>query len=300
MGIAKNLLTRTPPLNIGPRLLNLLGLQVLRTLFANAFRIRRAPRMRLGNAYQDLQRDGIAIVPDFLSPSEFEEFRTACQQIAEASADKRVPVRTLDGKVIHDISLLVRSEKIHQRLATDPRIHDLVASVTGRKVNKAPTVTLWMTQLVPDASTQGLGFTSTNYLHPDVHYPSVKVWLALKDMDRNNGAYEYVRGGHKLNLKRLALEYKQSLKGKTYGGLTDQEAKDLGLSSVPVEAKANTLIISNQMGYHKRGYSQDERQRLLLHVDFRYVESLENKLLGLLPKNFTNRLRKSFSPRPGV
>ena len=48
-------------------------------------------------------------------------------------------------------------------------------------------------------------------LHADTHYPTVKAWLFLTDIDENNGAFVYSKGSHKLSFARVRHEYEISV-----------------------------------------------------------------------------------------
>ena len=126
-----------------------------------------------------------------------------------------------------------------------------------------------------------IGFEDGQHnLHYDVTYSSYKAILYLEDTDKENGAFEYLKGSHKFNLKRLKLEYLNSLsKDRTL--LTKLVIKNLK-NIISLGGKKNSLIIMNAKGMHRRGLFYKETTRSALFIDFRFLHTLGN----FLPKRF--------------
>ncbi len=49
--------------------------------------------------------------------------------------------------------------------------------------------------------------------------------------------------------------------------------RERGLSEKPVVGKANTLILSNNIGLHRRGDYHSNRPRISINLDYKYLES---------------------------
>jgi hypothetical protein len=115
-----------------------------------------------------------------------------------------------------------------------------------------------------------------NLLHTDVHYPSPKAWLYLNGIDEQNGALVYAKGSHKLTPARLGYEYDVSVriaKGKRDGTLykaepvcatrfpTERQWQAMGLVETVAAGKANTIVVADVMGFHRRGEFDDTGRR---------------------------------------
>jgi len=125
--------------------------------------------------------------------------------------------------------------------------------------------------------------------HADVSYPTIKVFLYMNDVDESNAAYIYAKSSHKLTFKRLLFEYKASVryaksKKESDSAVTEKEIAELGYHPKSICGKANTLIISNNMGFHNRGDFKTLRPRQIAMLDFRPLESWRN----ILYRNDTN------------
>mgnify|MGYP000259344509 FL=1 len=51
-----------------------------------------------------------------------------------------------------------------------------------------------------------------------------------------------------------------------------------GFKPTPMEGKANTLVLANTMGFHRRGEFHNTKPREYAHLDFNYLESLYSRL----------------------
>ncbi len=104
-------------------------------------------------------------------------------------------------------------------------------------------------------------------LHIDTFHPTMKAWLYLVDVSKENGPFYYVPGSNKLTWKRISWEYKKSLensKSKTGGAFraSNLDMKKFGFGEpIPILVPANTLIVANTFGLHCRGDAEGQRSR---------------------------------------
>jgi hypothetical protein len=115
-------------------------------------------------------------------------------------------------------------------------------------------------------------------LHSDTFHPTMKAWLFLSDADARNGPFTYVPGSHRLTAARLAWERAQSLRGgrdnrySARGSLRIAEA-ELPLLALPppvaLSVKANTLVVANTNGFHRRGDAPPNSSRLEIYASSR-------------------------------
>ena len=123
----------------------------------------------------------------------------------------------------------------------------------------------------------------TNHLHADVHYPTAKAWLLLHDVDESNGAFVYAKGSHKMGLGRLLYEYDVSVrvaKAKREGTMgtilpagagrlpIELQLRRMGIRETTLGGKANTLVIANVGGFHRRGEFVEGRRREQIQMKF--------------------------------
>jgi hypothetical protein len=283
-------LDEAPPLYQGGTFANLLGLQLFRIAWLNASRLW-APRIdqQYREHYKILQRDGIVIIPDFLPREIFAELRDYYQdcyarrnEISDPDRDAiKAPFPQYFTNV-EEFYCKCNSPITDKNFSSNQLIVQAVTACT-RPMPGTPSVWFWShRKLRAEISAEALrSMNPTHALHSDVPYPSMKAFFYLSDVDARNGAFSFAPGSHRLTFKRLKLEYRLSTlskRGRPHGTISEAEAKALGFSAAPVCGKANTLIIFNAMGFHKRGDLHDTRPRETLHMDFRFVAIRRNAI----------------------
>lgn len=119
--------------------------------------------------------------------------------------------------------------------------------------------------------------------HSDIFFPAVKFWYFPNDVEE--GAFEYVPYSTDLVEKPEIINwhYEQSLNafnsnyedwrsdGHREGSLRidEHEIEKLGLTPKKMKVKANTLIIANVFGFHRRGDVTETTYRDAIHGSIR-------------------------------
>tara|TARA_Y100000996_G_scaffold33271_1_gene23438 strand:- start:801 stop:1169 length:369 start_codon:yes stop_codon:yes gene_type:complete len=103
----------------------------------------------------------------------------------------------------------------------------------------------------------------------------------MSDVTEKGGPFIYCKNSHKNNLNRLWFEFKRGqLKDSHIEGWRIQKHLDkkffknyfekLKNKEYKVACPANTLVIANVHGFHKRGESIPGVERSLIRIPFRY------------------------------
>lgn len=259
---------RNNPL-IGNRFLNRLGLHVLRVVLARGMTHLRwwmlAPLVTREQraAYQ---RDGFLLVEGFLPRDLFEALEAELRAY-RGQAWEMVQGNTLTQHVFLDEQVLPGLPTTREVLAYSPLRRLL--RYTGSHLS-LPRMYL---QRIANGYGQGQGDPQKT-LHLDTFHPTIKMWLFLDDVGADRGPFTYVPGSHRLSLKRLAWEYRQSFTAResenphhAHGAfrVTEGDLSELGLPQPrAVTARKNTLVIANTVGFHRRGDAQGQISRLEL------------------------------------
>ena len=286
-----------PPLYQGGTIANVFGLQLFRIALHNLGRLW-PPNVdpQYEHYYEILQRDGILIVPNFLPPETFAQLRDYYQACYARRAEVIDPAREAINATyaeyfsnVEEFYCRCDSPITDRHFSHNQMILELVTASTRSPMPGAVSVHFWAhRKLHPKVSAEDLKIMyPTHALHADVPYPSMKVFFYLNDVDARNGAFSFAVGSHRLTFRRLKLEYKLSTlskRGRPDGTISEVEATALGLLGAPVCGRANTLIIFNAMGFHKRGDFHDTRPRETIHMDFRFLASRRNALNSAIRK----------------
>ncbi len=281
----------------GGVLVNRMGLQVARLLIKSLSQLARPRHSYPDVAYyvDVLDRDGVVVIPDFLSPAEFaavkEEFEGSRTRKHE-SRYTRTHIKSLVWESLNLSAHAYQFPAIRAYVEENPVIYKLASAVLRRKIKYTAPVyaEIWT---CPDPSAPNVDIE--NVLHADVHYPTVKLWLYMDDIDERNGAYIYARGSHRLTLARVMHEYEISIReammergraGEIPAHLVDRGRNRISdkcwakmkIAESQICGKANTLVFSNNFGFHKRGVFLTNQERLALSMSFRYVDSLHHRV----------------------
>ncbi|MEO1104118.1 MAG: phytanoyl-CoA dioxygenase, partial [Pseudomonadota bacterium] len=112
-------------------------------------------------------------------------------------------------------------------------------------------------------------------LHSDTFHPTAKFWLFLHDVSGDDGPFSYAPGSHILTPERLAWEHEQALVAAGQGDrhhaagsfrLPEADLPTLGYGTVQTfPVKANTLVVADTYGFHRRTPSRRPTIRTSLY-----------------------------------
>lgn len=123
-------------------------------------------------------------------------------------------------------------------------------------------------------------------LHSDIFFPAVKFWYFPEAVAHYDGPFEYVPKSTKINFSLLEYWYLESIKvaqgnyDKSHGrghaeGSIRLKVKDIirvgegEWEIVKMAVPADTLIIGNVFGFHRRGNTTKEHTRMAVHGSIR-------------------------------
>jgi len=281
----------------GSVLMNRLGWQVFRTLWHN-FIYKfwpYIPDSGVKEYIRTLKKDGIVIIPNFLNKETFTKLRNEFEK--EKQKTEFIPFisphlkdRYSESKLVFGTIKQTNDSQSNLFFLIDKHIREnhfirkVASSVMKKNIDKFAVSRIFIYKKINDTL---VDIETTRFFHSDVAYPSVKAFLYLNDVDKNNGAFIYSKGSHKLTFRRLIFEYIKSIRRakvkagdvsleekeeadkRGWHGLTEDEERFLKIKGFNIEGKANTLIIFNVMGYHRRGDFSSNNPRELIAVGYR-------------------------------
>jgi len=281
-----------PPRFAGGFIANLLGYHILRILVFNIFyalRVRKVPQdEQAKKIYKQVMENGIAVFPNFFPGDIFLKIKEECDKSEKVILNERAPrmrraTLVRDGR--KDSNLVLK-----RYLASNIFINQIVSAVLRKDILVCPKVSFEET-FYDEEDIGKRSIDTQDQVHFDVSYPTVKCLYYLNDVDESNAAFEYARGSQKLTLKRLWMEYKMSIafgrwsknrQGEEPMEVSREALERQGRRVVPIIGRANTMIIANTMGFHRRGAHKTIKPRHLIFVDYRELETfkfLKRKLL---------------------
>jgi len=274
-------------------LANKLGVPVLRTLLADILiKLRRLKNCRPKDDYEKkLIEDGIVVIPNFLPDEDFKELKSEFDNNISISENVKIVKK---GSMQVNIRKVEKNEyekfPAMKKFARNKQLIRLISVGEGIKVvDELKKFDLEKTIFGdPDKDTDG-----NVPFHADIHFHSHKVLYYMSDVTEEGGPFIYCKNSHLNNLDRLWFEFKRGqLKDAHIEGWRIQQHLDkkffnnyfskLKNQEYKVACPANTLVIANVHGFHKRGESISGVERSLIRIPHRY-----NPLgpMGSIPSN---------------
>jgi hypothetical protein len=261
---------------IGSALLNRLGLHVVRKVLAHGFTsVRRGALSGLAprELRRSFRRDGYVAVPDFLPADQFEALRAEARALAAEPGVRQLQEGdTFTRLALLDDEALARAPQM-KRFLEGGRFLGLVNYCGARLKLPFCQVQVLRRDFAANES------DPQKDLHSDTFHPTLKGWFFLEDVDPQKGPFEYVPGSHRLTRKRLAWEYRQSLKARRSPNphvsdgsfrIRQGELGELGLPEpMKFAVPANTLVLADTAGFHRRGQTLDGSERMAVYIFMR-------------------------------
>ena len=254
---------------LGSPALNRHGLHLIRREWARRMAERR--RLNLGAALpvadrDALLRDGYLVKPDFLPPETFAAMRDEIFA-RRVEAREYVDGYSLTRLIPLDARTLGRLPATAAALAHPPyqALHDYANSFHQKPFQFVQTIFSNFRAAEPDIQSD---------FHTDTFHPTVKSWLFLEDVAEGEAGFTYVPGSHRPNRRHLAWERRVSIGAATS---TDRSTREGSLRIEPHEiarlgyaepqkfaARANTLIVADTSGFHRRGVTDRQTRRIAI------------------------------------
>jgi len=292
--------------------LNRVGFQVGRMLYeAGCHSLRRRFwRRDLRHLQRQLDEDGLVVIPEFLPNGDFSRLRQAFEAWGRSSFVKTLPdhngtgVTWVSGRLDTGVATTEPFQRLLlNTLGGDEVIRALVAFVMRRRVSIIPSLTYQALSVtdghVDDKDVECL-------LHADRHFNTVKASLLMNANSERSGAFVFCKGSHRLSLARLRAEYDLSVRdalvraGKSndidcalmrHGRnlIAPSDAASMNLQETAVVGEPNTLVLSNNRGFHRRGRLQPGERREQIRLVF---HGLEVAWYGRLARHVLNARRR--------
>lgn len=279
---------------LGSRRLNRWGLHVWRVRLAHA-----VTRLRWGMLAPLVAREyrrafaeqGYVRIDNFLPEAEFQQLKREVLSLDKPNPPGDVR-ECIQGDTLTLMLLLDKSacEKLPAcRSLVENRLFRRLMMYGGAQL-KAPLVFL---QAVKNAYVPGGSDPQKDY-HSDTFHPTAKAWLFFDDVEEGHGPFMFVPGSHRPTAARLKWEYEQSLIASGAAGesnrysakgslrLGEEDIARMGFAApVSFAVKANTLVIANTNGFHRRGPVAGKCSRMAIHASVR--SNPFNPLPGFAP-----------------
>lgn len=273
---------------IGSPALNRLGLHVARVRAAHAMSRWRSSMM--GHLLSEPEKrqyreQGFLKIENVLPADEFHRVR---EEIVGFDGDLRRMVQgdTYTFQGLLDEATLGRMPATH-KLLTDRRL--LNAVMYGGYAYKHPM--FFAHCILNGAAEKPTGGDPQKDFHADTFHPTMKAWLFLDDITADIGPFQYIPGSHRPTPARLAWDHEHAVAGRDLANpyarrgsfrVSADELKARGFPDpVSFDVPANTLVMADTYGFHRRGDARPGTSRLAIYAYSR--ANPFNPFPGVLP-----------------
>lgn len=292
--LLRGLTHEVSPYFTGSVIENKLGLQVYRAIGKHiSWQLRKRSTPKEIRPYVNvLYKDGVLVVHDFLPRDQFLHVRGEFEAIEPSLVFKSF--RAAENGKIHVATIPISEQQkdfpaVRKYLQDNSLILKIAETVIRREITSGPIAAINVYRKFDDRLPDN---DIENLLHADLHTPTIKAFFYLNDVDEENGAFVYAKGSHRLTFSRLLHEYDISVRtAKLSRGdqdiprqllatrgphkrnvVSDRSLKAMGIRETHVCVKANTLVVTNNMGFHRRGEFTSSRTRETILLNFRHLE----------------------------
>lgn len=238
----------------------------------------------------DLEKNGITVYKNFFSAGEFNKISKAVKDIFseinyEKFRDSGGLIKTLS---LSDDEICSKKKYIYEKFLENEKISSLVMH------NMRPLIFFPNRVVIQEIFFPKNSIDSEDVLHvchSDRFFNHLKFFYYVNDQSEKNGAYMFARKSHKVSgWFRLLYEYESALRASKnkllkffgfrsdkfyvyeYDSLTPFFIKKLKIKLESINLKKNSLVVSNNSGFHSRGKMLSNSRRIQVRLQFQYLE----------------------------
>lgn len=248
------------------------GIHVVRSYFAHLIRDLHRSEYGYRTAYsRDFDTMGIIVVRDFVEESLNKRVISEIEKFPQAVAKSPSNIVAFNSDNIALNTVLAESRM--QTIAFDclGYVRSEVRELYARN-----TFVQKLKNVVDDGDVQKV-------LHSDTFFPCIKWWYFPEEVRLEEGPFAYATGSQIFTRARAKFLYEQSIdiaankidSSRTYGHaegslrIFDHELDTLGCVARPYVVPANSLIVANVYGFHRRSEPLDVGYRNAVHGSIR-------------------------------
>ncbi len=250
-----------------------------------------------------LEKDGLILIPNFFKEKKFKTIERNCKKILDSLAWKKF--RNNGGSIktisIDEYSSGKEKREIFEIFTKNRIIKNLILEDMKVLFYWNPRVVLQ--EIYFPKGTKDLD-DSVQILHSDRFVKHLKVFFYLNDQNEDNGAYVYAKKTHRYNLHRvfheIEMDFRMSknyllrkhklktdkLHNSNYNEIRPFFQNILKVKPFSVNGKKNTLVVSNNIGFHARGKMLEKRRRIQIRIQYQYLTINIFKILFINVLNF--------------
>ena len=209
-----------------------------------------------------LDKDGIVEVQNVLPPQIFNKLTKISSDIRDDKIEYKHFVKA--GAEYREVVVKNLDPALYSYLSKEFWLKDAAKSYLAKNNIKQE----WRIKLIRDYDGT---FDNNTLWHADTFFNTLKAFIYLNDVDEKKDVYNYMVGSHCMTPEILDLHHKYACSSNRQPWPSQQEIDDLNLQKFHKSIKANTLVLSDTRGLHRRRPKDqtDDNWRATLFCSFR-------------------------------
>ena len=253
------------------KILNIIGLQILRYLFSKIIYLISGFFFHNKKILQNYDRDGYLLINNFLDQNEYiklkEEFEiiinTEGKNIYDMARDNHKNANSSVNHIAYDFK---NDPDINVKFPNISKFYNNVKlSELFKNAERKKNINLFM-RIERIVTKDKFKNDANTYWHVDTFHDTHKGWLYLTDVKKENGPFNYLVGSNKFSFSRMMWEYYNSIQTfldttLSLGFLDYKLSNKFEAKKIEVICKENSFLIANTHGYHRRGNAETNQIR---------------------------------------
>ena len=259
------------------KLLNFLGIQIFRLILSKFFLNLRSlsyhNKKNISNEVLSLQKNGYLVIDNFLDLENFTKLKIFFENV--------INKETIDN---YNSKYSVEMYKVAASNFNDCNYpgfekKNFISQVFKeyfKKNIKSSNSYVHIERIVRNNNKKNLLEDPQIHFHRDTFFGGLKAIFFMHDVTEEHGTLEYLVGSHRIDFKKIKLEYLNSIASKLSQNLfVSNLEKVLNLEKIYYKktiftCKKNTLLLFDVSGFHRRAKSNFGLNRDTIRMTFRF------------------------------
>ena len=254
------------------KLFNFFGIQIYRLILSKFFLNLRSlsceNKKNISNETLLLQKNGYLLINNFLDIENFQKLNFFFEGVINKEIIDRykskyiVEMYKAAGSNFNDFNYPGFEKKNF--------ISQIFKEYFNRNIKNSNS-SIHLERIVRSNNDKNLPEDPQNYFHRDTFFGGLKGIFFMHDVTEEHGTLEYLVGSHKIDYKKIKLEYLNSISSKYNPNLRNVNDLEKKYKKKNVfTCKKNTLLLFDVSGFHRRAKANIGLNRDTIRMSFRF------------------------------
>jgi hypothetical protein len=253
------------------KILNFFGIQIYRLVLSKFFLNLRALSLKkrtTSNEVLLLKENGYLVIDNFLDIMNFEKLRIFFEnEMDKETIDNYKNSRSV---AMYKTRGCLFNEFNYPGFVEKKFISQIFKEYFNRNIENSES-SIYMERILRSDSKKNLPDDPQNHFHRDTFFGGLKGIFFMHDVTEEHGTLEYLKKSHKIDYKKIKLEYLNSISLKFNPNLRNvNDLEKRYNKKIIFTCKKNTLLLFDVSGFHRRAKADVGLKRDTIRMTFRF------------------------------